>query len=307
MGTADMSIVQDRKPKRGLLFDEDFLKKLEYLYIVSKKVFTGETRAERRGKKIGSGIEFADHRDYVPGDDFRYIDWNLYGRMEKLLLRLFEEEEDLSIYLLLDASGSMTTGESVKFDYARRVVAALGYVALANLDRASIVPFADSLGTPLTPKRGKGQIFRVLEFLESVDAGGRTDMEASFRTFVHRTRRRGLAVVVSDFFDPKGYGPALKMLRHRRFETFILQVCDPSEAHPPLKGELRLRDTETAEERVVAVSPEVLRAYEREFEEYCERLEDFCVSIQAGFIRTLTSRPFEELVLNVFRKGKFLE
>jgi len=299
--------VTNRKAKDDVLFDEDFLKKLEYLFIVSKKVFAGQLRAERRGKRTGSGIEFADHRDYTPGDDFRYIDWNIYGRMQKLLLRLFEEEEDLYIYLLVDASSSMQMGEPVKFDYARRVAAALAYIGLANLDRVNIIPFADELKPQLSPKRGKGQIFRVFEFLGAVRLGGETDMETAFKNFVHRTRRRGLAVVVSDFFDPHGYQRGLKLLVHHRFETFALQVCDPTEAQPGIKGDLRLLDTETGEERIATVSPQVLRAYEREFTEYCEQLETFCTSIRAGFVRTLTSTPFEELVLKVFRQGKFLK
>jgi uncharacterized protein (DUF58 family) len=292
---------------REILFDEDFLKKLEYLFIVSKKVFAGKLRAERRGKKVGSGIEFADHRDYAPGDDFRYVDWNVYGRMNKLLLRLFEEEEDLTVYLLLDASKSMRLGRPPKVDYARRVVAALGYIALANLDRVNIIPFADVLLPQLTPKRGKGQIFRVFEFLAAVSAGGLTDMEASFKSFVHQTHRRGLAVVVSDFFDPHGYERGLKLLRHNRFEVFAIQVCDPAEANPSVKGDLRLVDTETGEEQIATVSPAVVAAYEREFEDYCRRLENFCTSIQTGFVRTLTSTPFEDLVLKVFREGRFLK
>ena len=302
-----MAALTNRKAKDAVLFDEDFLKKLEYLFIVSKKVFAGQLRAERRGRKVGSGIEFADHRDYAPGDDFRYIDWNIYGRMQKLLLRLFEEEEDLCIYLLLDASSSMAVGAPQKFDYARRVVAALAYIGLANLDRVNIIPFADELKPQLTPKRGKGQVFRVFEFLRAVRAGGETDMETSFKAFVHQTKRRGLVVVVSDFFDPHGYERGLKLLVHHRFETFALQVCDPTEAHPSVKGDLRLLDTETGEERIATVSPQVLRAYEREFTDYCERLESFCTSVRAGFIRTLTSLPFEELVLRVFRQGKFLK
>jgi len=302
-----MPILGGRKAQSDPLFDEDFLRKLEYLHIVSRKVFTGKLRGERRSRKAGAGIEFADHRDYAPGDDFRYIDWNIYGRMGKLLVRLFEEEEDLTVTLLVDASESMTMGRPAKFDYARRVVAALAYVALANLDRVNIVPFAEALRPQLSPKRGKAQLFRVLEFLRAIRPGGETDMESSFRTFVHQTKRRGLAVVVSDFFDPHGYERGLKLLCHHRFETFAVQVSDPAEARPRVKGDLQLLDMETREERIATVSPEVLEAYEREFKEYCEELESFCTSIRAGFVRTLTSTPFEDLVLKVFREGKFLQ
>src|SRR6185295_17624536 len=135
-------------------FDESFLKKLEYLYVVSRKVFSGRMRAERRTRKTGSGVEFADHRNYTVGDDLRYLDWSVYGRLDKLLLRLFEEEEDLHIYLLLDASASMRL--SGKFDYAQTLCAALAYVGLAKMDRVSIVPFSEGRRERLPPARGKG-------------------------------------------------------------------------------------------------------------------------------------------------------
>lgn len=295
------------KSRKTPLFDEDFLRKLELLHVVSRKVFTGKYRAERRGKRKGAGIEFADHRDYAPGDDFRAIDWNVYGRMSRLLVRLFEEEEDLSVALLVDASQSMMVGEPLKFDYARRVVAALAYVALANLDRVTIQPFAEALRPALSPRRGRGQIHRVLDFLAAAPPGGETGMEASFRAFAARTKRRGLAVVVSDFFDPRGCERALKLLAHDRFELFAVQVCSPEDARPAVKGDFRLRDAETGEERVAAVTPEVLRAYERAFQNYGRKLEEFCASLQAGFVQTLTSVPFEDLVLRVFREGQFLK
>src|SRR6201999_629727 len=150
-------------------FDESFLKKLEYLYVVAKKVFVGRIRAERRSRKTGSGVEFADHRNYAAGDDLRYLDWSVYGRLDKLLLRMFEEEEDLHIYLLIDASASMRNHG--KLDYAERICAALAYIGLAKLDRISIVPFGgapDGAGRSdgrLPPARGKAQIFKVFDFL----------------------------------------------------------------------------------------------------------------------------------------------
>ena len=170
----------------GDLFDEKFLKKIEYLRIVSRKVFSGRTRAERRTRKVGSGIEFADYRDYAPGDDLRYVDWNIYSRMDKLVLRLFEEEEDLHIYFLLDASRSMALRRPSKLRYAMQVVAALCYVGLANLDRVSIVTFAGGLKDRLPPARGKGRIFKVFEFLRGVEPAGETDLTASVKAFVHQ-------------------------------------------------------------------------------------------------------------------------
>jgi uncharacterized protein (DUF58 family) len=286
------------------LFDDVFLKKLEYLYLVSKKLFAGRIRAERRTRKVGSGVEFADHRNYVRGDDFRYIDWNLYGRMDKLLLRLFEEEEDLSIYLLLDASVSMGIG--TKLSYAMKLVAALCYVGLANLDRVAIQPFSDDLHERLPPARGKGRIFKVFEFLRGVTPGPLTRLGPSLERFVAQNRRRGLVVVVSDFYDPAGYAEGLNVLRYNKFEPFVIQVYDEREANPPLHGDLTLVDCETGEPREVTISPALLAAYRREHERYCQELGQFCTQRAIPFFRTHTGIPFDELVLRIFRAGGFL-
>jgi uncharacterized protein (DUF58 family) len=288
------------------LFDEGFLKKLEYLYIVSKKVFSGRTRAERHSRRVGSGIEFADHRDYAPGDDFRYLDWNIYGRMDKLLLRLFEEEEDLHIYLLLDVSDSMKLGTPPKLHYAMKVAAALCYVGLANLDRVSIITFSEGLRERLPPARGKGRIFKVFEFLRSVESGGQTHLAGSIRSFVHQNKRRGLAVVISDLYDPEGYEAAINMLRYNRFDPFAIQTLDPSEITPALKGDLQLIDCETGEVREVTVSPRLLEAYRREHARYCEELSAFCTAKQVPLFRAETVIPFDDLILRIFRTGGFL-
>jgi uncharacterized protein (DUF58 family) len=294
------------EPERAELFDEAFLKKLEYLYIVSKKVFTGRTRAERRTKKTGAGIEFADHRDYAAGDDLRYLDWNIYGRMEKLLLRLFEEEEDLSIYLLCDVSDSMRMGSPPKLAYAMQITAALCYVGLANLDRVSIVTFSDTLRDRLPPARGKGRIFKVFEFLRGVVPGGETRLGPAMRAFVHQNKRRGLAVLVSDFYDPDGYEEGLNLLRYNRFEPFAIQLHDPAEARPRIKGDLQLIDCETGEVREVTVSAGLLEAYAREHERYLKELADHCTTKQVPHFLADTSVPFDELVLKIFRRGGFL-
>jgi len=295
-----------RAADRSKLFDEALLKKLEYLHMVSRKVFTGNLRAERRTRKVGSGIEFADHRTYARGDDFRYIDWNLYGRLDRLLLRLFEEEEDLHIYILVDCSDSMAIGTPPKMHYAMKVAAALAYVGLANLDRVAILPFADHLLGRLPPSRGKNRIFRVFEFLRTVEIGGQTELAEIVRTFVAQNKRRGLAVVISDFYDPDGFEDGLNTLRYNRFEPFVLQVYDKREAEPNLHGDLALVDCETGDTREVTVSRSLLEAYKREHERYCKDLEQFCTARALPFFRTTTAIPFEELILRIFRSGGFL-
>src|SRR3954451_20398988 len=178
------------------LFDSDFLKKLEYLSLVSKRVFRGSLMAQRRTMQLGGGIEFADHREYTPGDDFRYLDWNLYARHDELLLKRFQEEEDLHVYFLLDCSRSMGFGAPPKFDYARRVAAALAYIALADLDRIAVTAFAADIVDDLPLTRGKGRILALLKFLENLTpAGEHTILERVASGFVPRYMPRGVVMV----------------------------------------------------------------------------------------------------------------
>jgi len=297
----------NRADDRSSLFDERFLKTLEHLHMVSRKVFAGNLRAERRTRKVGSGIEFADHRTYARGDDFRYIDWNLYGRLDKLLLRLFEEEEDLYIYILIDVSDSMSIGAPLpKLHYAMQVGAALSYVGLANLDRVAIIPFSDRLIDRLPPSRGKNRIFRVFDFLRKCEIGGQTQLAECMKTFVTQNKRRGLAVLISDYYDPVGFEQGLNTLRYNKFEPFVLQVYDQREANPQLHGDLALVDCETGDTREVTVSRALLEAYQREHERYCKELEAYCTRYAMAFFRTHTAIAFDQLVLKIFRSGGFL-
>lgn len=288
------------------IFDEDFLKKLEYLYIVSKKIFAGRSRAERKTRKTGSGIEFADHRDYVPGDDLRYLDWNIYGRLERLLLRLFEEEEDLHIYVLVDCSESMAFGDPAKIHYAMQVAAAIAYVGLANLDRVSIVALSDHIMDRLAPARGKGRIFNVFEFLRVLKPDGKTNLETACRTFVAQNKRRGIAVLISDLYDPDGFEKGINTLRYGKFETGVIQVFDKVEAEPQLHGDLSLVDCETGEVREVTITNRVLAKYAEVHRQYRERIEGFCREKQVAHFVADTTIPFDELVLRVLRRGGLL-
>ncbi|MBH22918.1 MAG: DUF58 domain-containing protein [Myxococcales bacterium] len=292
------------------LFSDEFLKKLEILYIISRKIASGQMRAERRTKKIGSGIEFADHRNYVPGDDFRNLDWMIYARTRKLLLRLFEEEEDLYIYLLVDCSESMSLeGPSglTKFQYAKMLAAALAYIGLSNLDRVAVVPFNAKLTGRLPPSRGRGQIHKIFKFLGPLESGGQTDIKEAFRTFVTQNKRRGIATVISDFYDPQGFQEGLNFLRYQKFEPIVMQVYDEAELNPALRGDLQLVDCETGAIRDVTVTAALLERYREAFFEYCDELEEFCVKRRLLYFRAPVQEPFDELVLRVFRAGGFLK
>lgn len=284
------------------LFDSEFMKKLEYLSLVSRRVFRGSILAQRRTMQLGGGIEFADHREYTPGDDFRYLDWNVYARHDELLLKRFQEEEDLHVYIFLDASRSMAFGSPPKFDFARQVGAALAYIALADLDRVAIVAFGGDIIADFPLTRGKARILSLLKFLENLQADGSvTDLGRVASGFVHRTQRRGLAVVISDLYDPSGFERGLDILRHHRYEPHVVQVYDRQEAEPDLLGDLELYDIETGSLRKVTVTERNLRQYRELFNKFQESVQQYCNTYGIGCTRTSTEIAFDELILRMMR------
>ena len=253
-----------------LRFEDDFLKKLEYLHVVSKRAFAGQNRADRLTPKRGRGLEFADHRPYAAGDDFRHIDWKAYKRLNRLLLRLFDEERDLPIYLMIDVSRSMA--EPAKFDMARRIAAALCYIGLAHLDRLTILPFGRGLGRESSPGRGKGRIFRVFELLEALEAGARTDLRQSFKEFAGRPRQLGLTVIISDFLDPGGFEAGLKILADNRPRRLRRPRGVGARSRSRRVRRVRFVDVETGELREVDVTPRLASAYLRAWEAHATDL-----------------------------------
>ena len=288
----------------ALRFEDDFLKKLEYLHVVSKRAFAGQNRADRLARKRGRGLEFADHRGYSAGDDFRHIDWKAYKRLGRLLLRLFDEEQDLPIYLFVDSSQSMR--EPAKFDQARRIAAALCYIGLAHLDRVTILPFDRELGDETQPGRGKGRIFRVFELLEQLETDGATDLREVFTQFASRTRQQGLAVVISDFLDPEGFERGLKLLASMGHDVFVVHIASARDRDPGALGDVRFVDAETGELRDVEVTPALARAYGDAWQAHAEALEHLCGRYHLGYVRADAAVPFDEIILKTFRKGRFL-
>lgn len=282
------------------LFDKDFLTKLEYLSIVSRKVFRGQLTAQRRTTQTGSGVEFADHRQYVAGDDFRYLDWNLYARHDELLLKRFQEEEDLHVYLLIDCSRSMATCAGAKFDLARQVAAALAYIALADLDRVSVLGFADSMTEQFPLTRGKAQILSLMQFLENLElAGGHTSLAQVAKQFVMRAPRRGLVVLLSDLFDPAGCEQGLDLLRHHGFEIHVVQLFHRSEAEPRVLGDVELTDIESGEGRQLTVTEAHLQRYREKFAQFLSGVESYCAGHGIGCTVSDTETSFDELVLGM--------
>ncbi len=287
-------------------FDETFLRRLDALSIVSRKVVTGRAKGERRSFRKGAGVEFQDHRPYVTGDDLRYVDWNIYSRLDRLLLKLYVEEEDLCIHLLVDGSASMGFGQPPKLDYALQVAAALGYIGLANLERVALGYFSGELTHMLRPRRGRGQIFPLLNFLSGVEAQGPTNLNGCLAGYALRSRVPGIAVVLSDLLDSGGYADGLKALLRRRFEVFLLHVVSEDELQPLLRGDLTLLDAEGGASREVSLDGAALQRYQEGLHDHFAGVERFCASHRIDYLRTSTAVPFQDLILQHLRRGGFL-
>jgi uncharacterized protein (DUF58 family) len=287
-------------PVATSLLEPEFLRKLEQLSIVSKRVFTGQLKGERRSARRGTSVEFADYKNYTHGDDLRYMDWNTFARLEKLFLKLFVEEEDLHVYMLVDGSQSMLYGSPAKFDYARRVAAALGYIGLTNFDRVGATIFAERMKDHMPAVRGKQQVFPYFNFLERATAGGQTSLAASLKEYALRTRRAGVAVLISDFFDPE-WETGLKALLHRRFQVTVVHVLDRTEVRPEYLGDLKLVDCETGEEREITVSQSLLREYQKAVDGFCGGIRETCRRYGADYFQAVTDQPFEDLILKWLR------
>jgi uncharacterized protein (DUF58 family) len=251
-----------------MLFDETSLRKLQQLTLVTSQVRAGALRGERRSLKRGAGLEFADFRDYVPGDDLRRMDWNVYARLDRPYVKLREEEEDLAVHILVDASQSMDWGQGTqhKFNYALQLAAGLGSIGLSTGDRITAVMLSEAKHLSVLPEvslRGQQYLLHLLKFLEAQQAAGSTDLEAAVRRFLIKPRRPGLVIVISDLLSPNGYQPAVKILQQRGHEVGIVHVLSPDEVDPPLAGDLRLIDIETNSAQEVSLTADCARRIER--------------------------------------------
>jgi len=288
------------------LLDADFLKKLERLSVMPNRAFPGRMKGEKRSPKRGTSIEFADYREYTLGDDLRYVDWKAYARLERVFLKLFVEEEDLSVHLLVDASQSMAFGRPLtKFDYARKIAAALGYVGLIRYDRVGVSGFSQTLGRRVPTLRGRSSVPQLFDYLQNLKAGGGTSFGKSLQNYVLRAPSPGVCVVLSDFFDPT-WEVGVRALLSRRFQVVLLQILDPKEVEPDLLGDLRLVDAETGEAREISITPGVLTKYKEALATFCGGLTDLANRHGMEYVRTTTDAPFEDLLLKTLRNAGLL-
>lgn len=288
------------------LLSPELLRRLEQLQLLAQRRAKSNLRGERRSRARGLSVEFADHRTYVPGDDLRYLDWNLYGRLDRLFLKLYEEERELPVRIFLDASESMSFGEPPKFDFARQVAAAVGYVALCGFDRVSVLPFPEhpedqAARQGLRAVRGRRSALTFFGHLEQLTTGGPTDLNAALRRGALEARQPGVAVVLSDFLDPAGYEAGLNALVGRGFQVHAVQVLAPEELAPATYGDLKLVDAETGAHQDVTFGRYRLAAYQQTVRNFVQRLREFCAARGIRFFQASSAEALEDLVLRQLR------
>ena len=288
--------------KKNSLLDASLIAQLDHLELVVRRLFSGRTQGEKRSKRRGTGSEFADYRDYAQGDDLRHIDWNVYGRLDRLFLKLFHVEEDLRLSIFIDTSQSMDYGEPSKLLYAKRMAAAMAYVALANLDRVTIEAANGSSLDRLPPTRGKQQVWRLLEFLEELQAQGGTDLQDGLRQFSLRNSTPGMKVVISDFLDKRGFQNALKWVLKGGSEVVVVHVLSPQEVNPPIVGDLTLLDCEDGQIAEVSITAGLLKRYESNLKALVGGLRDYCRTRGLAYFFVQSSHPVEQVILNSMRR-----
>jgi len=282
------------------LFDERFLRQLDQLVLVSKQARRGQMQGERRSLKRGQSVEFADYRQYSRGDDFRLIDWNVFARLETLFLKLFVEEEDLTIHLLVDTSRSMDWGEPNKLKVARQLAGAMGYIALSGLDRVTASTISDKVEL-FPPHRGKQQAHTLFGFLQGLKTGGDAELGTILTRYAQGARNPGPLLLISDLFDPT-WQEGLRALLTRRFDITVLHVLSPEELNPTVVGDIRLKDIERGHELEITVDAAMLQRYEANLAAWQAELRQWCGARGISYATLSSASPIEEIVLTLLRK-----
>lgn len=289
-----------------LIFDKEFLKKLENMAFVLKKARAGRYSGLHRSTRKGQSVEFADYRAYAAGDDFRQVDWNAYARLDRLFIKLFMEENDLSIHLLLDTSGSMASEGSLKYHLAKQLAGALGYLALVNMEQVGVIALNQGTSRVLPLQRGRNAISRLWGFLGQLEAGGETDLNLSLRQTGKYIKGPGIVIVLSDLLSPSGFEEGLKFLQHLGQQVVVLHILAPEEKDPQLLGNFRLVDCETGLEKEVSITPILLRAYKDHLETFLSSIKQFCLSREITYHLVGSEDNLEDILLRSLRGAEVL-
>ena len=288
------------------LLSPELLTRLEAMELISRKIFRGRMKGERRSPRKGQSVEFADFRNYVPGDDLRFVDWNTYARLDRLFLKMFLEEEDLHFYGLIDASRSMDFGQPSKFLFAKQLLAALGFVGLVRGDRVKIETLGQPLGRTSPAFRGRRSLWRMLDHLESLSPGENISLAEGAKNFCLRNSGKGIVVLASDLMDKAGYEAALGWLIARDLDVYVVHVLSPEELDPALEGDLRLVDCEDGDEAEITAGAPLLARYKQTLSGFLESARRFCVRRGVAWMPANSAQPIEDLVAGCLRRGGLL-
>lgn len=288
------------------LLDPAFMARLDQLDLLSRKMLSGKLKGERRSKRRGQSVEFADYRNYVIGDDLRFIDWNIYGRLDKLFLKLFLEEEDLGLYILVDLSGSTDYGTPNKARYFKQVAAALGYIGLVNYNRVTIAAMNGSEVVSTGHLRGRQRVGQMIDFIDKLQPSGAVSFPDACKRFALANRTKGVCVVLSDFFDKSGFEAGLRYVAGGKYDLFAIQALSPQEIDPELQGDLKLRDMEDDDEAEVSITQPLIRRYKANLNAFCLSLKEYVTRRGGTYLFTSTAVPFDTLVMNYLRERGLL-
>ena len=284
------------------LLSPELLARLERLELVSRKIFRGRMKGERRSPRKGQSVEFADFRPYVPGDDLRFVDWNTYARLDRLFLKMFLEEEDLHFYTLLDASGSMAFGDPTKIRYAQQVAAALGFIGLTRSDRVRVESIGQSAHRRGPVLRGRHNFWRLCDYLLGLEANETTPFNQGVKNFCLRNSGRGIVVLISDLMDKQGFHEGLRFLVAQQFDVYVIHLLSAEELEPDLTGDLRLVDCEDADAADITISVPLLKRYHQTLNAFVTDAREFCARRGMTYLMTSNQRPFEDLVTGYLQK-----
>jgi len=317
------------------LLNPELVARLGQLDISSRKVFSGKLKGERRSKRRGESVEFADHRPYVSGDDMRHIDWNIFGRLDRLFLKLFLEEEDLSLHIVIDCSASQDCGEPNKFLFMQKLAASLAYVGLVNLNRVAVTAIGERLGGTALPSgsgagapalesgstesastegvvsslrdlRGRRRLHELIAYLCTLEPEGSTRFADACKRIAITRRGKGIMIILSDFFYKEGYETGLRMLKGHGYDLFAIQVLSPQEMEPNIGGDLRLKDIEDGDTAEVTISAPLLKKYKQILNAYCNRLHEFCAQRDITHMTVKSDMPVDVLVMDYLRRRGLL-
>lgn len=292
------------------LLDARLIAQIERLDITSRKMFSGKLMGERRSKKRGQSVEFADHRPYVMGDDLRRIDWNIYGRLDRLFMKIFLEEEDLGLHVVIDSSASCDTGEPSKYLFMQKAAMALGYIGLVNMNRVAATTMGDAEGSvagSIKDLRGRRRTQDLSRFICSIEPqGGYSFREAAERIALSR-RGKGVMIIFSDFLFKDGYESGLRLLTGRGYDVICVQVLSPQEVDPPIAGDLRLKDVEDGDFAEVTIAAPLIKKYKATVAAYCQQLQEFCTQRDMGYVFAKSDLPIDLLLLDYLRRRGVLQ